>query len=278
VATARGLTLLLVLAWPVAVEAQEGYSLVRRTPRELARPLSTDRPDRTESPYSVPAGWFQLEASAISWSRDREAGASSESLRVAEVNLKAGVLHDVDVQLVAELWSLDSEQLRGGTARRGSDGLGLVAARVKVNLWGNDGGRTALALMPYVGAVRQEGLPGTSRPRHAIAGLIVPFALEAGRGWTLGAMLEFDVANDVPERWRLTAVQSLTVGRALVGPVRGYAELFHAAGGGLPSAVTLDGGITLPIGASVQLDAGVNIGLTAAADDVNPFAGLTLRF
>jgi len=30
------------------------------------RPLSTDRPDRTESPYSVPKGWLQIESDLVS--------------------------------------------------------------------------------------------------------------------------------------------------------------------------------------------------------------------
>jgi len=29
------------------------------------RPLSTDRPDRTESPYSVPKGWLQIESDLV---------------------------------------------------------------------------------------------------------------------------------------------------------------------------------------------------------------------
>jgi hypothetical protein len=40
---------------------KSGYHLFRPTPRELMRELSTDRPDQTESAYTVDAGHVQLE-------------------------------------------------------------------------------------------------------------------------------------------------------------------------------------------------------------------------
>ena len=41
---------------------------------------------------------------------------------------------------------------------------------------------------------------------------------------------------------------------------------------------TVDLGLTYGLTDNIQLDAGVNIGLTASADDINPFLGLSLRF
>jgi hypothetical protein len=41
---------------------------------------------------------------------------------------------------------------------------------------------------------------------------------------------------------------------------------------------TFDCGMTYRLTRDVQLDAGANIGLTKAADDVNPFVGLSVRY
>ena len=41
---------------------------------------------------------------------------------------------------------------------------------------------------------------------------------------------------------------------------------------------TGDLGLTLGIGSNVQLDAGLNLGVTRVAEDVNPFLGLAFRF
>jgi hypothetical protein len=51
-------------ARPAAVAAtgpadKSAFSLFNPTPRELMREMSTDRPDTTESPYTVDAGHFQ---------------------------------------------------------------------------------------------------------------------------------------------------------------------------------------------------------------------------
>jgi hypothetical protein len=47
------------------------YNLFSPTPRALMRDMSTDRPDKTESPYTVDAGHFQFEADLVSFGIDR---------------------------------------------------------------------------------------------------------------------------------------------------------------------------------------------------------------
>src|SRR5262245_14653824 len=83
---------------------KSGYTLFNPTPRSLMRELSTDRPDRTESPYTVDAGHFQLEMDILSYFYDRNTpardGVRSELLAIAPMNLKAGLLNNVDLQLV----------------------------------------------------------------------------------------------------------------------------------------------------------------------------------
>lgn len=51
---------------------KSSYSLLNPTPRELMREMSTDRPDATESPYTVDAGHFQAELSFFDFSRSDE--------------------------------------------------------------------------------------------------------------------------------------------------------------------------------------------------------------
>ena len=43
------------------------YHLFNPTPTGLMRELSTDRPDKTESPYTVDAGHLQIEVDLLSW-------------------------------------------------------------------------------------------------------------------------------------------------------------------------------------------------------------------
>jgi hypothetical protein len=256
------------------------YNLFHRTPRELRRPLTTDRPDRTESPYTVDAGLFQAEIDVFTYSVDAsqegQEGVAGNSFAVMPFNLKAGLLHNVDLQVVLESWAWKQETIAGTTQRQ--RGLGAVTVRTKVNLWGNDGGRTAFAVMPYVAFVAEPGSPG----RVVNPGVVLPFRVDLGSTWGLGSMLQFEVAPEgsgAPRR--VTMVGAASVGRSIAGPLSFYVEVY---GGTVLSDATSDWegtgdiGLTLGVGPSVQVDAGVNLGFTRQAEDARPFLGLTVRF
>src|SRR3712207_4619233 len=84
-----------------AQEAKSGYHLFNPTPRALMREMSTDRPDKTESAYTVDAGHFQVEADVVAYGRDwrtAEAGEpDAETWSFATTNLKLGLLNNLDV-------------------------------------------------------------------------------------------------------------------------------------------------------------------------------------
>ena len=73
------------------------------------RELSADRPDKTESAYTVDAGHFQIEADLVTFTLDRYNGdptdTSTESWLVANNNYKVGLLNNVDLQLVVPTYT-----------------------------------------------------------------------------------------------------------------------------------------------------------------------------
>jgi hypothetical protein len=256
------------------------YNLFHRTPRDLRRPLTTDRPDRTESPYTVDAGLFQVEIDVFTYgvdaSEDGQPGVAGNSYAVMPFNMKAGLLHNVDLQVVLETWAWKQENINGVVERQ--RGLGAVSVRTKVNLWGNDAGRTAFAVMPYVAFVADPGSPR----RVVNAGVVLPLRVDLGAGWGIGTMLQFEVAHDVADAPRKVAmIGSASIGRSITGPLSFFVELY---GGTVLADETSawegtgDVGLTLGIGPNVQVDAGVNLGFTRLAEDVHPFLGLSVRF
>ena len=50
---------------------KRAYTLFKPVPKVLMRSLSTDRPDATESAYSVDAGHFQVETDVLRLGRSR---------------------------------------------------------------------------------------------------------------------------------------------------------------------------------------------------------------
>src|SRR5436309_7704493 len=84
------------------------YTLLDPTPRQLMREMNTDRPDKTESPFTVDAGHFQIEADILSYTYDRDNPARTdtrvETVDIAPLNLKVGLCNSVDLQLALETY------------------------------------------------------------------------------------------------------------------------------------------------------------------------------
>lgn len=242
------------------------------------RDLSTDRPDKTESPYTVDAGHFQVELDLATYTRERDGGVRTETFGVAPVNLKLGLTPSTDLQLVVEPFVRQTVTDRTSGRRRRTTGFGDVTVRLKHNLFGNDGGPAALALMPFV------KLPTASKALGngaAEFGLIVPLALSVSDRVGVGLMTEIDLNEESDGRgYAPSFVNSATVSFDLTDRVGLYTELFTERGTerGARWVVTGDAGLTYAVGENTQLDTGVNLGLTDAAEDIQVFIGLSRRF
>ena len=253
------------------------YNLFHPTPRPLLREMSTDRPDKTESPYTVDAGHFQFEMDLVTYTYDRS-GPDTEAWSVAPVNLKLGLWNNVDLQVVLEPFNQVRVTGPMTGSRKTRSGFGDVTTRLKVNLWGNDGGPTALALMPF--AVFPSGQDGVGGGAFG-GGLIVPLAVELPRGWSMVVMTETDfLRGDEDPDYQALFVNSITFGHDLVGKLAGYVEFFSEVSTERDArwVGTVDLGLTYGLTENLQLDAGINIGVTKSADDLNPFVGLSWRF
>lgn len=258
---------------------KSAYTLFNRAPESQLRELSTDRPDVTESPYTVDAGWGQLEMDLFAYTRDREklAGADTKvsALALANINLKFGLTSHIDLQTVFEPYTVVRVHDRISGTREKISGFGDITSRLKINFRGNDGGDTAFGIMPFVKwPTNQHGLGNDS----VEGGLIVPVAFNLGGGWDMGAMTEFDVVrNEADTGYAVDWTNSVTFSHDLVGRLGGYAELATTLTRGRDLA-SFDCGLTYGASHHLQFDAGVNLGLTRATEDLTVFTGVSLRF
>jgi hypothetical protein len=244
------------------------------------RELSTDRPDLTESPFTVERGRLQVELELINGSIDRDRSGGGDIRTVSRglgfVNVKVGLLDNVDIQFVFEPYVHSrSESRASGTAVTAS-GFGDVQTRLKINFWGNDDGRTALGIMPFV---KWPLSPSRLRSGKTEGGVIVPFSLELDGGWNLGAMTEFDIVHAV-EGYRVESFNTVTVGRGISRRLGAYVELavLNLREPGTLWEGQLGAGVTFRLSGDAQLDAGCNVGLTSSAPDLNSFLGLSWRY
>lgn len=254
------------------------YNLFNPTPRDQMREMSTDRPDQTESPYTVDAGHIQLEMDFVKLTYDRHSpdGVRTETWNVAPLNLKFGLFNNVDLQIVLDNY-LNEQTWESGAHSRTS-GFGDITARLKVNLWGNDGGKTALAIMPYV----KIPLSSTSiRNGQTEGGIIVPLAVELPGGWGMGVMTEVDFVTNGRGGYETEWLNSVTFSHDIIEDrLGGYIEFVAVVGTepGFDWQGQVDVGLTYAISKDVQLDAGCNFGVTRSAPDYEPFVGISVRF
>ena len=133
---------------------KSSYTLFNPVPDDVLRSFATDRPTKSDSPYTVDAGHFQYEADLANWTYDHynAARVTSSNLMLGDPVLKAGLTQNTDLEIALAPLNIGETKNRATGARSSTFGFGDIYTRVKFNLTGNDGGDFALALVPYVKA------------------------------------------------------------------------------------------------------------------------------
>jgi hypothetical protein len=264
---------------------KSGYNLFRPTPKDQMRDLNTDRPDQTESPITVDAGHFQVEWNVFAFTRDRttadHSGERSDNFQYMAPNFKMGLTNRIDLQFVFDGWQIQNERSRnedGEIFHETRQGIGDFTTRLKINVFGNDGGKVALGVMPFIKLpTNQEDLGNND----VEGGLIIPVGVELPKGWGMGFMTEIDIVRGEGEdHYHTEFLNTITFSHDIWGSLDGYVEFAAAVNteDGSKWAGQVDAGMNYSFTDDIKLDWGVNIGVTRSAPDVQPFLGLTLRF
>ncbi len=218
------------------------------------REFSMDRPDVTESAYTVDAGHFQFETDVFKMERTSigELKTIKNSFNVA--NLKLGITRSLDLQVVAG--TLFTAKITDGTFTDRQSGFEGLAIRVKQNIWGNNGGKTALAVLPFV------NVPSMSSEKIS-GGIIVPFALALPGDWGFGAQVETELtSNATGKGHHINLLLSATASHPLSKNFDFFVE-------GVVTRETeikeyeyfADGGLVYAVADNVNVDIGIYYGL-----------------
>ncbi len=247
------------------------YSWANPTPDAQLRELNTDRPDATESPFTVDAGRVQLELDWVNHTRDRLDGVRTTEWGVAPFNLRFGVRHDFEAGIFVMPYVRATEEPRGGPKTTVS-GVGDTTLRGKWNFFGNDGGTAFGLIVDLKLPTAKRGL-GNDKVE---GGFLLPVAFDLPGGWSAGAMTGVAAGHD-GDRYRAVFTNTVTFGHGLGQDVDGYVELTSQSGDG-PHVCTFDVGVAWKLDRNRQLDCGVNLGVSRVAPDATVFAGFSQRF
>lgn len=260
---------------------KSSYNLFKPVPDDLMRSFSTDRPTKSDSPYTVDAGHFQYEADLINWTYDRynSAQTTTSSLLIGDPTLKVGLTQNSDFELALAPVNINQAKVRPTQMKTNNFGFGDVYGRVKYNLLGNEGGDYALAIVPYVKAPTASHNIGNG---HWEGGGYVPLNVALPNDWVLAITSELDLLENANLDGTHTNFQNLiNIGHPLFSDkVTGYAEFWSDVNNdkATPTQYTLDFAVTWLVQDNLQLDAGINVGLNKASNDVQPYLGISQRF
>jgi hypothetical protein len=232
-----------------------------------------------KTPANFPAAQATQQSPLLVYTKDtnRPEGTRTESFDIFIPNLKVGLTHNIDFQIIPEVYKIVQTRPKGGKAEETS-GFGDLTLRMKVNLWGNDGGKTAFGIIPFVKLPTNQNQLGNNSVE---GGIIFPLAIELSEKWDVGIMTEFDFnKNEADAGYNAGFVNSISFGYGINSQWSTYFELYTevTTESGSQFIATFDTGLKYLVTENIQLDTGINIGLTQATEDLQPFVGISVRF
>lgn len=254
-----------LLAGPSAVRADD----------EL--PLSTDRPDQTDSTDTTPARHFQLETG---WQRTRdEAGGERLELDAAfGTLLRYGWSERFELRLGWLGWLTARERDAAGGATASGTGDGSLG--FKLRLLDAAGARPAVAVEARTSLpVGARNLSSRRTDPAVLLAVQHNLSPQVSLGWNAGLAWSSE-ENEAGVRQTLSSLlASASLGVAFNDRLSGFVELFGAGAGSAAgaSALSADGGLLWLLGRHLQLDLYAGEGLDGAAPDTFFGCGVSLR-
>lgn len=233
------------------------YSLFKKVPEDKMREMETDRPDVTESPYTVDAGHYQLETDIVALTRDISESSQTETILINQANIKIGISNKTAVQIGFQTYGIQREKDAHAEIEK-RRGFGDITLRIKQNITGDDYGNFALALIPYI------KIPSSQfEDSRCESGLIVPIIYKFPGDWNLGFQVEIDRLKDKDlDQMHTEFLQTLTISHPIAKHLDLIAETYYTYDFKAHHFTNyLNAALQVEVLHDFKLDAGVNYGL-----------------
>jgi Putative MetA-pathway of phenol degradation len=254
------------------------YWLLNPVPPDQMRSFNTDRPTKANVPYTVDAGHFQYETDLVNFTHQVAGSVHTNTILAPNPTFKVGVTNNADLEVnvpFAGIHTFGSSTAPSSTLW----GIGDTFVRAKVNLWGNDDGSSAAAVIPFVKAPSAPIGIGNGAVEE---GLLAPLAMSLPNNFTLLLVPEIDAfKNSVDNGRHGNFVLDVNLSREVIKNVTAYVELWSDYNDDpvvKTTQMSFDTALSWVIFPNVQLDVGANIGLTSATPAVQVYTGLSQRF
>jgi opacity protein-like surface antigen len=281
----HGFLLLSLLALPALAKGtvydKSQYHLFFPVPADKLREMNTDSPDKTEGPYTVDAGHYQVEFDLVTYTYDRNKkdNTRTNAHTVFAPNFRIGLYDALEFDVIMTSYnSVRTKDTQTGESTR-NQGFDDTVVRFKYNFWGNEGdSKTALGIIPFVKIPTNHDNLGNN---FYEGGVILPLNLTLTDKVSLGLMTEIDcIRGDSVKKYVANFVNSASLGYDFSDNISGFIELYTERSSERKSKwdVTLDLGLGYNITDNLTIHTGTFIGLTRQADNITPFLGMACRF
>lgn len=267
----------LLLATPNAYSGQ--YSLFNPVPQEKMKSMTTERPSKADSSYTIDAGHFQVETSLYSLQKNKDADGRSRSESVfSTTHLRLGISELSEIQMIVNpiIWQKTIDYAHVSTQH--TAGFGDVTLRYKYNVMGNGATESSLAVIPFV------KLPTNSNglSNNAVeGGVSVPFDWNLKHGFSFNYTIQAMVLKRADKDSMSEVFANMFVlSKQLNDKFSGYVEYFAQQIPGDNNHVqqTMDFGIVYQVNKNFSLDSALNFGLSNRSNDVELLVGGAYRF
>lgn len=270
-----------VLMGTLHANPKNKYWFFNPTPRSDMRPMSADRPDKTESSITVDAGHFQAEVSPFSFVYDWNSnnGTRLNGYSIMPMLLKAGLTNWMDLEVGLEPYVHNSTFDIASLSSDVHQGFGDVVPRIKINFMGNDSGKFALGIIAFIKIPTNQ---------HHIyndfyeGGVIIPVSYELDDQWAIAGETQFNnFHSNVDSGHVFGFAGTVDVIRHFGERFSAFTEFFSLVTNeaGDPWVGTVDAGMTYELIPDYMLiDAAIDMGVTNSADDMNALFGFTFRY
>jgi hypothetical protein len=276
-------------------EDKSHYTLFNPTPTDSLRVWRTDRAGVV--PYTIDAGHFEVDLNLLTYGFDEQEVLITSSFAFARTRLsteawaygatliKVGLANSLDAEVAFVPYQtitlepqtiLFSDNGRPVFRRNTRSGFGDVTSRLKLNIWGNDGGKTALSISGNVKFPTASDDLGNGQFE---GGPSLEFAAQLPWGFEL-RIDEFANLFEDNAHARQAYIESLlSLSHQIFGPLEGYFmfnTVAYTTGADWLGEVKL--GFNYRLARNIELYTGTYIGVTDRAWDYQPFLGVAARF
>jgi len=240
------------------------------------RDFCADRPGKATPACILDVGRLQLETGLADAALQRGGGQRDDVYTIGQTEIRYGIASHTELEAVVTPWSIERSRDAGGRTRR--SGFGDLALGFRTALSDPDGKGTLVSLQAFATAPTGTHHQGAGDWE---GGVRLPVSADLGGGFSLGVTPEADLRRDGDAHGRHLAFSTaVSVGHAL-GPLSVGAELWAEGDedpGGHVNSASFDLSAAWMAAKDLQLDAGLNAGLTHDTPDLELYVGVARRF